>query len=68
MATASSIATEKYVSLSTHKNNGDLVATPAWIAALPDGSIGFTTSPAARPSGSAPSPRTPSSRATGAAS
>jgi len=43
MATTSSIANEKYVSLSTRKKNGDLVATPVWIAALPDGALGFTT-------------------------
>jgi PPOX class probable F420-dependent enzyme len=43
MATTSSIANEKYVSLSTRKKNGDLVATPVWIAALPAGALGFTT-------------------------
>jgi PPOX class probable F420-dependent enzyme len=43
MATTSSIANEKYVSLSTRKKNGDLLATPVWIAALPDGTLGFTT-------------------------
>jgi uncharacterized protein len=39
----SSIASEKYVSLVTRKKNGDVVATPVWIAALPDGALGFTT-------------------------
>jgi PPOX class probable F420-dependent enzyme len=39
----SSIASEKYVSLRTKKRNGDEVATPVWIAALADGSLGFTT-------------------------
>lgn len=40
---AEKIAAEKYVSLRTKKRNGDEVATPVWIAALPDGSLGFTT-------------------------
>ena len=43
MATTSSIANEKYVSLSTRKKNGDVVATPVWIAPLPGGAMGFTT-------------------------
>jgi uncharacterized protein len=37
------ITDEKYVLLTTFRKNGDSVATPVWIAALPDGSGGFTT-------------------------
>ncbi len=37
------IVDEKYVSLTTHRKNGDAVATPVWIAPLGDGSAGFTT-------------------------
>ena len=37
------IADEKYVLLTTYRKNGDAVATPVWIAALGDGSAGFTT-------------------------
>jgi PPOX class probable F420-dependent enzyme len=37
------LADEKYVVLNTRKKNGDTVATPVWIAALPDGALGFTT-------------------------
>eukprot|EP01041_Mallomonas_annulata_P039253 gene39252-62897_t len=43
MAATHAIASEKYVSLSTRKKNGDLVATPVWIAPLADGALGFTT-------------------------
>jgi PPOX class probable F420-dependent enzyme len=39
------IADHRYVSLTTFKRNGDPVATPVWIAALEDGSVGFTTGP-----------------------
>lgn len=37
------IADEKYVLLTTFRKNGDAVATPVWIAPLPDGAAGFTT-------------------------
>lgn len=39
------ISDEKYVLLTTFRRSGDPVATPVWIAALPDGSAGFTTEP-----------------------
>jgi uncharacterized protein len=37
------ITDEKYVLLTTLRKNGDGVATPVWIVALPDGTAGFTT-------------------------
>jgi uncharacterized protein len=37
------ITDEKYVLLTTFRKNGDAVATPIWIVALPDGTGGFTT-------------------------
>jgi uncharacterized protein len=37
------IAAEKYVSLTTRKKDGSTVSSPVWIAALPDGRVGFTT-------------------------
>ncbi|MEP7113632.1 MAG: PPOX class F420-dependent oxidoreductase [Ilumatobacteraceae bacterium] len=37
------ITDEKYVLLTTFRKNGDAVATPVWIVALPDGTAGFTT-------------------------
>jgi len=37
------ITDEKYVLLTTFRRNGDAVPTPVWIAALPDGTAGFTT-------------------------
>lgn len=37
------ITDEKYVSITTFRKNGAAVASPVWIAALPDGSAGFTT-------------------------
>ena len=37
------ITDEKYVLLTTFRKNGDGVATPVWIVALPDGTGGFTT-------------------------
>lgn len=37
------IVDDKYVLLTTFRKNGDGVATPVWIAGLPDGSAGFTT-------------------------
>ena len=43
MATGATLADEKYVVLTTRKKNGDTVATPVWIAALPDGALGLTT-------------------------
>ena len=36
------ISDEKYVLLTTFRKSGDAVATPVWIAPLPDGA-GFTT-------------------------
>ena len=38
-----SIADEKYVVLTTTRRNGQTVPTPVWIAALADGTAGFTT-------------------------
>lgn len=37
------ITDETYVLLTTFRKNGDGVPTAVWIAALPDGSCGFTT-------------------------
>jgi PPOX class probable F420-dependent enzyme len=37
------ITDEKYVLLTTFRKNGEGVATPVWIVALPDGTAGFTT-------------------------
>lgn len=37
------LADEKYVSFTTFRRNGDPVPVAVWIAALPDGSFGFTT-------------------------
>lgn len=37
------ITDEKYVLLTTYRKDGRVVATPVWIAPLPDGSGGFTT-------------------------
>ncbi len=39
------ISDEKYVLLTTFRKSGDPVATPVWIAPLPDGTAGFTTEP-----------------------
>ncbi len=37
------ISDEKYVLLTTFRKTGDAVATPVWIAPLPNGGAGFTT-------------------------
>ncbi|MEZ5249426.1 MAG: hypothetical protein R2713_09520 [Ilumatobacteraceae bacterium] len=37
------LADEKYVVLTTTRKDGRSVPTPVWIAALPDGALGFTT-------------------------
>lgn len=37
------IGAERYVSFTTYRRNGEPVATPVWIASLPDGRVGFTT-------------------------
>ena len=37
------IADEKYVSLTTYRRTGEAVSSPVWIAALADGTAGFTT-------------------------
>ena len=37
------ITDEKYVLLTTYRKNGDAVPSPVWIAALADGTAGFTT-------------------------
>jgi PPOX class probable F420-dependent enzyme len=37
------ITDERYVLLTTYRKNGDAVPSPVWIAALPDGTAGFTT-------------------------
>ncbi len=39
-----SIADEKFVSLTTFRENGDGKALPVWIVDLGDGTMGFTTS------------------------
>ena len=39
----SSIADEKYVSLTTYKRDGSTKSLPVWIADFGDGTIGFTT-------------------------
>ena len=39
------ISEEKYVSLTTFTKSGAPKPLPVWIAGLPDGRIGFTTSP-----------------------
>lgn len=41
--TSHPLADEKYVSFTTFRCNGDPVPVAVWIAALPDGSFGFTT-------------------------
>jgi PPOX class probable F420-dependent enzyme len=41
--TSHRLADEKYVSFTTFRRNGDPVPVAVWIAALPDGSFGFTT-------------------------
>jgi PPOX class probable F420-dependent enzyme len=43
MTTQGDLAAEKYVVITTTKRNGQAVPTPVWIAALPDGALGFTT-------------------------
>ena len=42
MATA--LGDERFLLVTTFKRSGEPVATPVWIAPLPDGRIGFTTS------------------------
>lgn len=37
------IASEKYVSLTTYRKNGEAKASPVWITDLGDGTVGFTT-------------------------
>jgi|CXWL01.1.fsa_nt_gi PPOX class probable F420-dependent enzyme len=37
------ISDEKYVLLTTFRKSGAAVASPVWIAALPDGKAGFTS-------------------------
>lgn len=39
------IGDERYVSFTTYRRTGEPVATPVWIASLPDGRVGFTTGP-----------------------
>ncbi|MCU1499334.1 MAG: hypothetical protein JWM47_3287 [Acidimicrobiales bacterium] len=41
------ITDARYVSFTTYRHTGEAVATPVWIAALPDGRAAFTTAPAA---------------------
>lgn len=43
-SSTASIADEKFVSLTTYKRDGTPKPLPVWIAALPDGRVGFTTS------------------------
>lgn len=38
-------ASERYLSLTTFRRDGSAVATPVWIAELPDGRLAFTTDP-----------------------
>ncbi len=40
---SSELAAERYVLLTTFRKNGEAVGTAVWIAALADGSLGFTT-------------------------
>ena len=42
--TVHSIATEKYVALTTYKKDGTARTLPVWIADFGDGKVGFTTS------------------------
>ena len=42
---AHDIASEKFVSLTTYKRDGTPKSLPVWIVGLPDGRLGFTTSP-----------------------
>ena len=37
------LANEKYVALTTYRQNGESSSTPVWIADLGDGTLGFTT-------------------------
>lgn len=37
------VADAKYVSFTTYRRSGEAVASPVWIAPLPDGRAGFTT-------------------------
>ena len=37
------IADARYVSFTTFRRSGEAVATPVWVAPLPDGRVGFTT-------------------------
>ena len=39
------IGSEKFVSLTTYKRDGSPKSLPVWIVGLPDGRLGFTTSP-----------------------
>lgn len=41
--TSHPLADEKYVSFTTFRRTGDPVPVAVWIAALPDGTFGFTT-------------------------
>lgn len=41
--TSHALADEKYVSFTTFRRNGEPVPVAVWIAALPDGTFGFTT-------------------------
>ncbi len=45
MTNTTGIAANKYVSLTTYKKDGTPKPLPVWIAELPDGRVGFTTSP-----------------------
>ena len=38
------IASEKYVSFTSHRKDGSTKSLPVWIADLGDGTVGFTTS------------------------
>jgi len=42
---ARDIASEEFVSLTTYKRDGTPKSLPVWIVGLPDGRLGFTTSP-----------------------
>lgn len=44
MTSGTSIADEKYLSLTTYKKDGTAKALPVWIYGLDDGRVGFTTS------------------------
>ena len=43
MSSADEVGAERYILLASQKRDGSWVTTPVWIAALDDGTVGFTT-------------------------